>query len=135
LNTQDYYLATVAKAFKCYFSDFLKVVPKNSIQVYDWHGSESMGVDTMHHKIISFGESLNDPFLVGSSNLDAQSLNFDSEDILLMQNSTLKKDFNAMLKNDFEQPSTIKLNADYFDNQNLKTNFKGCTFKYLRPLL
>ena len=71
--------------------------PEN-LKFFEFCGDVRAGYNCMHHKVASFG--IAGPFVVGSSNLDSQSLNWNKEDGALVYDPCTRKQFDAMWKVD-----------------------------------
>jgi len=128
----DPVLTNIAMATRCRFRHLLTQFPKDSVSFYEWQGNYVEGVGRlMHQKIDAFGADENAPFSVGSSNLDAHSLKWNSEDLLLIQSRELKKEFNAILKHDFSEPNSRKVTEEQLKKDDLIDKFHQCLFDWV----
>ncbi len=126
-DTTDPEMGELAITASCRYKYIVENSPPNSIQFYSWHTSNpSMGVSSIHQKVLSFGNDMEDPFIVGSSNLDSASLLRTSENILLIQDPILKKQFDVMFTNDFNQPNVTKLTDQEIKNIHWYNHFPAC---------
>lgn len=132
VNSPDKSIRNLAKIVQCIYPAYLKY---KTIAIYDWLGSPAMGVSSLHQKVYSFGESDQDPFVIGSANMDIVSILRNSEDILLIQDPELKKQFDAMLRNDFNQPGINKISLEDLKNETFFKDFKNCSSEFLYNLL
>ncbi len=93
----------VAKRARCLFTDLYNETPTatSAVQLYEWNPLGCPEVSSLHHKIWSIGRGAQDPFIVGSSNLDFHSLRRNSEGVLLIQAPAVKPVFDQMMDQDF----------------------------------
>jgi len=81
------------------------------LQFHAYLGDRNLGIGGLHQKAFSIGQNEDDPFFITSSNFDASSLNWNSEGGLLIQSPQLKRQFDAMLKEDliYTEPVTLEM--------------------------
>ena len=54
----------------------------DNFHLYEWNAQPGKGLETLHHKVASFGKS--GPVVIGSFNLDAQSIFHNTESVILI---------------------------------------------------
>lgn len=105
---------------------FIRTMPHNSINFYEWLGDPSRGEGTvLHQKVYSFGVGEYEPCCIGSVNLDSMALYWDSEGALLIQCPELKREVDEMLASDFSYPNARKITKEDFENQPFWEKMKG----------
>ncbi len=89
----------LAKAAHSLFRKMLRRTknPEN-LHFYEFRGNPDAGFNAMHQKVASFGE--HGPYIVGSSNLDEQSLHFNKEVVALIYDGIGRQEFDAMWERD-----------------------------------
>lgn len=75
--------------------------------LYEWRHRPEVGEATLHSKAASFGYC--GPVLIGSANLDGQSSEHNSESVVLIEDPTLRAEFDAMFDADISPTSATKL--------------------------
>ena len=132
----DSAFSLLANAAQCRCRYLMSNASDNSIQLYEWHGSKVMGVSSIHQKLYLFGKNKTDPFIIGSSNLDSNSLTYDSEDVLLIQDPHLKEQIDLMIDNDFNQSEVKRIRESELENQLFFHELYQCFYgSLLRNLL
>lgn len=111
-------IAIIALPARSQMRHFLKTMPADTMRFYEWQGNPDEGTFLMHQKVYAFGMGENDPCCVGSSNLNTQSLVWNSEVDLVVQSPTFKKQFDAMLQHDFSPPQAKLITIQHLDQQN-----------------
>lgn len=102
-------IAIISLAARPQMLHFLKTMPPEQIRFFEWAGAASSGTSMMHQKVYSFGDTDEDPFCIGSSNLTAASLFWNSEDVLVIQSPSVKRQLRAMLQSDFSPPNSQEI--------------------------
>ena len=106
------------------------------MKIYEWHGNDELtGVNYIHQKVSSFGDDSCDPFIVGSANMDSASLIHNGEGILLIQDKVVKKQFDSMFANDFNQHIVTPFTSQDAQKITWKWKIYAYIFSYLRNLL
>lgn len=108
--------------------------PEN-FSFYEYRGSALAGTNCMHQKVASFGD--HGPYIIGSSNLDEQSLHFNKEVVALIYDAQGRKKFDEMWERDVNgvQIDTFgngvktveRLTADFLNNEPAAVKLKQDT--------
>ena len=98
-NSAEKEARLLAKAAHSLFRKLLRHArcPEN-FHFYEFCGNPDAGFNAMHQKVASFGE--HGPYIVGSSNLDEQSLRFNKEVVALIYDARGRQEFDAMWERD-----------------------------------
>jgi phosphatidylserine/phosphatidylglycerophosphate/cardiolipin synthase-like enzyme len=124
----------IVKAMRPLYPNLLKKTP--NMKIYEWHGNDELtGVNYIHQKVSSFGDDSCDPFIVGSANMDSASLIHNGEGILLIQDKGVKKQFDSMFANDFNQHIVTPFTSQDAQKITWKEKIYAYIFSYLRNLL
>lgn len=127
----------LAKAAHSLFRTMLRKTkcPEN-LHFYEFRGNPDAGFNAMHQKVASFGE--HGPYIVGSSNLDEQSLHFNKEVVALIYDGQGRREFDAMWERDVHNglrdmrgrplPTTYRLTPEALRKESF---FKKCGQRFL----
>lgn len=111
VHSSESTFVTVAKATRCRLRSIFSYTAKEkgSFKFYEYLGNNQIGFSNLHEKIWLLGANDHSVFAVGSSNLDAQSLRINSEDMVFMRNASLQKKVYAMVLKDLQASNTHEL--------------------------
>ena len=101
-------IAVVADASRFAYYAFLKL--DAVVALFERRPRPDLGEHTLHSKVASFGRC--GPVIVGSANLDAQSSEHNSEDILVIDDRELRAAFDAMYDADVAGDRAERITLD-----------------------
>ena len=100
----------VAVAARSLYRQILKSVPPGAVRIYEWFGRPDAGLGPIHQKVFGFGHD--GPIIVGSSNMDAQSLDWNSEGVVFVQDNALRRAFDAMFSFDTQAAGAREIKVE-----------------------
>ncbi|MEO6772351.1 MAG: phosphatidylserine/phosphatidylglycerophosphate/cardiolipin synthase family protein [Kofleriaceae bacterium] len=118
LETSD--TAPVAEATWFVYHALLDVDP--SAALYQRIARPDLGEVMVHCKVASFGTR--GPVVIGSANLDAQSGEFNSESVLVIDDRALRQRFDAMFEQDFAADRATRVTRDLLEHDSTWTRFR-----------
>jgi phosphatidylserine/phosphatidylglycerophosphate/cardiolipin synthase-like enzyme len=106
---------TVAQGANWLYRVLQAACPPGALDIREWHGDPTRGVSSLHQKLALFGDK--GPVLIGSSNLDVQSLKLNSEGVALIEDPAVREQVQTALDRDFATPGVVKMTPERLAQQ------------------
>lgn len=131
-DSSNFQLSFIAKGARCLYKD----LPMSKFKIYDWHENRALRLTSNHQKVWNFGSELEDPFIVGSANLDRHSLLYDNEGVLIVQSPLLKSQMNDMIAHDITQENVRQVDLKRLRQESWLAQAQSCAINdALHPIL
>jgi phosphatidylserine/phosphatidylglycerophosphate/cardiolipin synthase-like enzyme len=100
----------VSVAARSLYRHILKNVPAGAVTLYEWLGRPDAGLGPIHQKVFGFGKD--GPVIIGSSNMDSQSLDWNTEGVVLVHDEALRKAYDDMFRRDVASSGTHQIKVE-----------------------